>query len=133
MTKYLSAYAAIGAAMIVLDVLWLGFIAKPLYQQGIGHLMAAQPKLAAAAVFYALFALGLLVFTVVPNAAEPGWLRTAGMAALFGLIAYATYDLSNLATLRDWPVGLAVIDMAWGAFISASSAIAGRAAWNAVS
>jgi uncharacterized membrane protein len=128
MNRLVAAYLATAVAMIVLDLLWLGAIAKPLYQQGIGHLMAAQPRLAAAAAFYALYAMGLLVFVIAPQADAPGWGRTLAMGALFGLVAYATYDLSNLATLRDWPLRLALIDMAWGALLSAASAVAGRAA-----
>ncbi|MEI7466092.1 MAG: DUF2177 family protein [Burkholderiales bacterium] len=130
MNKYLSAYLATAVVMIALDMLWLGVIAKPLYQQGLGHLMAERPNVVAAVAFYVLYTLGLLLFTILPNAADPGWLKTTTTAAMFGLIAYATYDLSNLATLKDWPVGLSLIDMAWGATISAVSATAGRIAWD---
>lgn len=133
MSRYLPAFAAILLVMIALDVLWLGFIAKPLYQNGIGHLMAERPNLWAAGAFYLLYALGLTVFAVMPHADDSGWSGTASRAALFGLVAYATYDLSNLATLKSWPIGLALIDMAWGSALSAMSAVAGRAAhgWSA--
>ncbi len=130
MNKYLSAYLATAVVMIALDMLWLGVIAKPLYQQGLGHLMAERPNLVAAAAFYVLYTFGLLLFSIVPNAVDAGWLKTTTTAAMFGLIAYATYDLSNLATLKDWPVMLSLIDMAWGATISAVSATAGRIAWD---
>ncbi len=130
MTKYLSAYLVTAVVMLAVDLLWLGFIAKPLYQQGLGHLMAERPNLVAAAAFYVVYGLGLMFFAVVPNATDPGWLKTAAAAALFGFVAYATYDLSNLATLRGWPVGLSLIDMAWGATLSALSATAGRFAWD---
>jgi uncharacterized membrane protein len=130
MTKYLSAYLATAVVMIAVDLLWLGVIAKPLYQQGLGHLMAERPNLIAAAAFYVVYVLGLLVFTIVPQAADPGWLKTAAAAAMFGFVAYATYDLSNLATLRGWPIGLSLIDMAWGAVLSAVAATAGRFAWD---
>ncbi len=127
----LAAYAATLGAMLALDLLWLGVVAKPIYQRGIGHLMAEQPNLVAAALFYAVFALGLMIFAVSPggpSGPSAGWARTAGTAALFGFFAYATYDLTNLATLRGWPVGLALLDMAWGTGISAVAALAGRAA-----
>lgn len=130
MTKYLSAYLATAVVMIALDMLWLGVIAKPLYQQGLGHLMAARPNLVAAVAFYVLYALGLMLFAVVPQAADAGWLKTTAAAAMFGFVAYATYDLSNLATLKGWPIGLSLIDMAWGATLSAVAATAGRFAWN---
>ena len=130
MSRYVSAYLATAVVMIALDMLWLGVIAKPLYQQGLGHLMAARPNLVAAVAFYVLYALGLMLFAVVPQDADAGWLKTAAAAAMFGFVAYATYDLSNLASLRDWPVGLSLIDMAWGATLSAISATAGRFAWD---
>jgi uncharacterized membrane protein len=119
--------------MVALDLLWLGVLAKSMYSQGIGHLMADQPKLAAALLFYMLYAAGLIVFAVAPQASDPAWGKTLLMGALFGLVAYATYDLSNLATLRNWPVSLALVDMAWGAVLSAVSAGAGKAAMNWVS
>ena len=129
----LIAYAAALLAMAVLDALWLGLLAKPMYQQGIGHLMAEQPKIPAAVVFYLLFPVGLMVFAVQPGAAVvPGWQACLGAAALYGLFTYATYDLSNLATLKNWPVSLAVIDIAWGMFISTASAAAGKFALASV-
>lgn len=130
MTKYLSAYLATALVMLAIDMLWLGVIAKPMYQQGLGHLMAERPNLMAAAAFYVLYALGLLMFAIVPQATDAGWLKTAATAAIFGFVAYATYDLSNLATLRGWPVGLSLIDMVWGALLSAVAATAGRFAWD---
>ena len=128
MSKILLAYAATLVAMLALDFLWLGLIAKPLYRQGIGHLMAEQPQMAVAAAFYAFFAVGLMVFAVLPTATTAPWPKTAWTAALFGLFCYATYDLTNLATLRNWPAGLSFIDMAWGSVVSALAALAGRAA-----
>jgi uncharacterized membrane protein len=130
MNKYLAAGLAAALVMVALDGLWLGWVAKAMYQEGIGHLMADQPRLLAALAFYALYAAGLLVFVIAPQAANPSWGRTLLMGALFGLVAYATYDLSNLATLKDWPVGLTLIDIAWGAALSAVSAAAGKAALN---
>ena len=124
--RYLGTYAAIAVVMIALDLLWLGVIAKPLYQQGIGHLMAEQPNVPVAVLFYALYALGLLLLAVLPNAAEQGWSKTLVTAALFGFFAYATYDLTNLATLKGWPVGLSLLDMAWGTVVSTASAAAGK-------
>ena len=130
MLKYAAAYAACAIVMIALDLVWLGLIAKPLYQQGIGHLMAERPNLAAAVAFYAIYALGLTVFAVVANADAIGWGKTLGAAALFGLVAYATYDLSNLATLKGWPIGVSLIDMVWGSALSTVSAAAGKLALN---
>jgi uncharacterized membrane protein len=130
MNKYLAAYLAAAAVMVALDMLWLGVIAKSMYQQAIGHLMADQPNFFAAVVFYALYATGLLLFSVAPNADVPGWGRTVAMGALFGFFAYATYDLSNLATLKNWPVSVTLIDMAWGSALSAVSAGAAKGAMH---
>ena len=130
MTKYLAGYLAAALVMVALDMLWLGVVAKAMYQQAIGHLMAEQPRLPAAVAFYCLYAAGLMIFAVWPQAGDPAWGRTILMGALFGLFAYATYDLSNLATLRNWPIGLTMVDMAWGTVISAVSAWAGKAALN---
>ena len=128
MGRYLAGYAVVLLVVLVLDVLWIGFIAKPLYAAGIGHLMAERPNLAAAAAFYLVYPLGLMVFAVLPGGMPAEWGRTLASAGLFGFIAYATYDLTNLATLRDWPVGLALLDMAWGTGISVAASAAGKAA-----
>jgi uncharacterized membrane protein len=127
MNKYVAAYAGTAIVMVALDMLWLGVIAKPLYQQGIGHLMAPKPNVAVAVAFYLLYALGVVIFAVSPQKGL-SWAMTVAMGALFGLFAYATYDLSNLATLRDWPLRLSLIDMGWGTAISATSAAGGKAA-----
>jgi uncharacterized membrane protein len=127
MTKILLTGLATLLTMALLDGLWLGWVAKPLYQQGLSHFMAETPNWAAAAAFYIVFVTGLLVFAVLPHAAEPGLAKTAMSAALFGFVAYATYDLSNLATLKGWPLELSLIDMVWGSALSAVSAVAGKA------
>ena len=126
MTKYLVAYAATVAVMVALDLLWLGLIAKPLYQQGIGHLMSDAPKVGVAVLFYLLYAIGLVVFAVAAHAPSDAWGKTLLSAALFGFFAYATYDLTNLATLKGWPLGMSLVDMAWGVVVSTVSAAAGK-------
>lgn len=128
MSRILAAYAATAVVMIALDLLWLGVIARPLYQQGIGHLMADKPRVPVAVLFYAVFAAGIVIFAVSPQTGGSNWLTTLSMAALFGLVAYATYDLTNLATLRHWPLSLSLIDMAWGTAVSTAAAAAGKAA-----
>lgn len=125
MIKSLWAYLATATVMITLDLIWLGVVAKPLYQQGIGHLMAAAPKLVPAGVFYLLFPLGLLLFAVVPQAASGEWHKPLLWGALFGFFAYATYDLTNLATLKNWPLNLALIDMTWGSVVSGLASVGG--------
>lgn len=124
---WLASYAATFAVMLIIDMIWLGLIAKPWYQAGIGHLMSPSPNIVAAAIFYAVFPVGLMLFAVMPQAATPGLYKAALWGAAFGLFAYATYDLTNLATLRDFPLNLAVLDMTWGTCVSAVAAAAGKA------
>jgi uncharacterized membrane protein len=126
--KYLAAYVATLVVMVALDMVWLGVIAKPLYQQGVGHLLAERPNVPVAVLFYLVYAAGLVTFAVASQAPGGAWGKTLLAAALFGFFAYATYDLTNLATLKDWPAGLSVIDMAWGSLVSTLAAAAGKAA-----
>ena len=132
MTRTLAAFAATALVMMLLDFIWLGYVAKPLYQQGMGHLMAEQPNIPVALLFYAIYATGLMLFAVLPHEAAEGWRKTLTAAALFGFFAYATYDLSNLATLKDWPASLTVLDIAWGSLVSLLSAAAGKLALDAL-
>ncbi|CUI04630.1 DUF2177 family protein [Massilia antarctica] len=130
MRKLLIPYLILIAGMVLLDVLWLGFIAKSIYADGIGHLMAAQPRFGAAIAFYLLYALGLTIFVLAPHGPRRSLRATLAAAALFGTVAYATYDLSNLATLRDWPLSLALIDIAWGCVASTLSVLAAKTAMD---
>jgi uncharacterized membrane protein len=123
--KLLLPYLAIVAVMIALDVLWIGIVARPLYARGIGHLMAEHPNFVAAIAFYLLYAVGLMAFVVLPRA--PGaWQMAAAWGAAFGFMAYMTYDLTNMATLRDWPLALSFIDIAWGCVATGLAATAGK-------
>ncbi len=108
---------------LLIDALWLGVIAKDLYQKEIGFLMGESVNWIAAAVFYLLFILGLTVFVIEPAVEAGDWTTALGLGALFGLITYATYDLTNLATIDGWPVSVTIIDLAWGSFIGSSVSI----------
>ena len=120
-------WLAIVITMMALDVIWIGVVARPLYARGIGHLMAEQPNFVAAVAFYLLFAIGLMAFVVLRLA--PGdWKMAAAWGALFGFMTYMTYDLTNMATLRDWPLGLSFIDTAWGVFATGLAATVGKLA-----
>ncbi len=130
MPKFLIAYLVTALVMIGLDMLWLGIIAKPVYQEGIGHLLAARPIVPAALLFYAVFSLGLVAFAVAPQSGGASWSGTLTAAALFGFFTYMTYDLSNLATLRDWPVALSLLDIGWGTGVSAIAAAGGKLAFD---
>lgn len=130
MTRYFAAYASTLVVMLVVDLVWLGILARPLYQRGIGHLMAEQANLSFAAVFYLMYAFGIVYLGIAPNASTPGVKAAFFAGAALGFFAYATYDLTNLAVLRGWPVWLAIVDMAWGTFITAVSAAAGKFAYD---
>jgi uncharacterized membrane protein len=108
---------------LALDALWLGFVARGFYREQIGGLMRPDVNWGAALVFYLLFIAGLLVFVVIPSlGATLG--RVALTGAFFGLIAYATYDLTNLATLRGFPTVVALVDLLWGTVIAAVTSCA---------
>ena len=102
---------------LALDALWLGLVARGFYRDQIGGLMRPDVNWGAALVFYLIFILGLLVFVVVPSLAS-GLGRVALTGAFFGLITYATYDLTNLATLKGFPLAVAVVDLVWGMVIA---------------
>ena len=127
MPIYLTTYIAIFLTMFIIDMVWLGIIAKSTYANAMGSLLTPSPNLWAAAAFYLLFPLGLLIFAVLPQAESPVW-KAALMGALFGFFAYSTYDLTNLAVIKDWPLGLTFIDMAWGTLVSGVAATAGKLA-----
>jgi uncharacterized membrane protein len=122
MLKYLPAYIATIIFMFIVDLIWLSQLAQPLYQAGIGHLMAAQPKLGFAALFYLVFVFGLFWFAVKPNIATKSVKPAFIAGAMFGFLVYASYDLTNLALLKDWPLKLSLIDMTWGTLLSGTCA-----------
>lgn len=103
-----------------IDMIWLGFVARGFYQKQIGVLLKQNVNWPAAIIFYLLFILGLVVFVVAPSIGNDSWLRVALLGALFGLITYATYDLTNLATLKNWPLTVTIIDLIWGMVLSSS-------------
>ena len=107
-----------------IDMIWLGFVARGFYRNNLGHLLRPDVNWTAAVIFYLLYILGILLFAVMP-ALEKNSLRQAViLGGLFGFFAYATYDLTNLATLRDWPVHVVLVDIAWGVVLTASVAAA---------
>ncbi len=118
MIKYFYIYLITLVAFLVIDFIWLNFIAKNLYQKEIGTLLLKNPNLLPALLFYLLFVLALVVIIVVPGIKEDNLIKTLLFAALFGLTTYATYDLTNLATLDGWSIKMTIIDLIWGTFIS---------------
>jgi uncharacterized membrane protein len=125
MSRILIAFVSTLVVFGAVDFFWLGFLAKDLYRNGIGHLLAENPNLVAAVLFYLLYIVGLLYFAVLPGLAADDWMKTLVPAALFGFFCYATYDLTNWATLRGWPVTIVAADLLWGTFVSSVGATAG--------
>lgn len=118
-------YLILLAIFLLIDMVWLMGIAKRLYADKLGYLMASKPNLLAALLFYLLFIVGLQVFVVQPALLSGSWLAALLPGLLFGLVTYATYDLTNLATVRDWPVLITVLDLLWGSFVSGVTSLAG--------
>ncbi len=114
----------------LVDMLWLGIIAKGFYRRHLGSMLSPRINWPAAVLFYLLFIVGLLVFAVRPTLIRGIPIEALFFGALFGLICYATYDLTNLATLKDWPLVVTVVDLIWGAVLGGSvsfvSAVLGR-------
>jgi uncharacterized membrane protein len=129
--RYLIAYGAGALVFLGLDLLWLGVVAKGFYARQMGDLLRAQPSLGVAGLFYALYVGGIVLFAILPALQSQSW-RTALLLGLaLGLLAYGTYDLTNLATLRRWPVALAAVDMIWGSLLTGLAASAGYLAARA--
>ena len=125
---YLAAYAACALVMGGLDYLWLTNTVGPVYHRALGAVMAANPNMPAAVGFYLVYILGILFFAVRPALGAGDWRVAALNGALFGFFAYATYDLTNLATLKVWSLKVSLIDMAWGTLLTGITASAGALA-----
>jgi len=110
---YLKLYFFTLIAFFAIDMVWLGVVARTFYRKYLGFLMAPSPNWIAAIIFYLLFIVGILVFVVLPGLEDNSLKTTLLRAALFGLITYATYDLTNLATVKDWPMLITIVDMVY--------------------
>lgn len=124
-TFYIKLYFLTFLVFLGIDAIWLGVIAKNLYASKIGHLMADRPNLLAAFIFYVINIVGIIIFAVNPGLAKNSIQTTLIYGALYGFLTYATYDLTNLATLKDWPLSVTIIDLIWGTVLSATVAGAG--------
>lgn len=106
-----------------IDLVWLGFVAKNIYSKYLGYLMASNVNWLAALVFYVIFIIGILYFVIAPSLVDRDFTQLVIRAMLFGFITYATYDLTNLATVRDWPITITIIDLIWGTTLSTSVSV----------
>ncbi|HMS23663.1 MAG TPA: DUF2177 family protein [Candidatus Saccharibacteria bacterium] len=122
--NYLYAFLTSLGTMAVLDAAWLGFIAPSFYKKHIGFIMTDKPNWLAAIAFYLIFIAGLTIFVVYPGWKESYSLIKIGLlGALFGLVTYATYDLTNQATLKNWPYIVTIVDLIWGTLLTASVSV----------
>lgn len=117
-TQFLTLYALSVPVFFLIDMLWLGVIASDFYRTKLAHLMG-EINWTAAIIFYLVFLVGLVIFAIYPAVERNNWQYALIYGALFGFFTYATYDLTNLATLRDWPLSVAIVDMVWGTVLGA--------------
>jgi uncharacterized membrane protein len=125
MVRYLIAYAVAAVVMAALDLAWLSYAVKAFFEPSVGSLLSEKTNMTAAVLFYVLYIGGILLFAVTPAFRTGAWTTALTMGAAFGFFAYMTYDLTNMATLKVWPVHLAAIDIAWGTFVTGMAATAG--------
>lgn len=123
--KHIYLYIITFVIFLAIDFIWLNFIAKNIYATKIGHLLAENPKLFPALIFYLIFVVGVIIFAVLPGYEAQNIWKTVMLGALFGLLTYSTYDLTNLATLKNWPVSVTIIDLIWGTSVSTVTSVAG--------
>lgn len=118
--KLLWVYLTATAIFFAIDMVWIGFVARSFYKEKLGYLLAEQPRWAAAIIFYLIYIGGILFFAVVPALREQVWTTALMNGAVLGLLCYATYDLTNLATIARFPVVVVIVDILWGIFLTAA-------------
>lgn len=128
MVTFFKAFAVTGATMFALDLLWLGVLAKGFYAKYMGSLLRPDVKWVSALLFYGLYVSAVVVFVVMPAAERRSLARAMGLGAFFGLAAYATYDLTSYALIRDFPLTVVLVDLVWGVVLTTVASSAGYAA-----
>lgn len=123
--KIIISYFLTTIVFFAIDMVWLGLVAKNIYQKYLGSLLSETVNWAAAIIFYLIFIVGIFIFVITPAIEKQSVLRAVVLGAIFGFISYATYDLTNYATLRGFPLTIVFIDLAWGAALTAMVSVAG--------
>jgi len=118
MVHYLKVYGVALSVFLVVDLIWIGFIARTFYQDQLGFILASSPNWTAAIIFYLMFVAGLLFFVVIPGLKKNDLKESLFRAAVFGILTYGTYDLTNLALIEGWPVLVTAVDIIWGMILS---------------
>jgi uncharacterized membrane protein len=124
-TKLIISYALTFVVFFIVDMAWLGLIAKDLYKKYLGDFLSEQVNWTAAVVFYLLFIVGVFIFAIMPAVEKNSVVSAITLGALFGFFTYATYDLTNLATLKNWPITIVFIDIIWGSVLTGIVSTAG--------
>ncbi len=122
--NFLKMYLIAVPIFFIIDLFWLGVIAKDIYQKYMGHLMRATPNWPVAIIFYLLFIVGLVIFVISPAIQKDSWTYALFYGAMFGFFTYMTFDLTSLAVLKDWSWQIAIIDIIWGIVLSSSVSVA---------
>lgn len=122
---YVVAYLAAAAAFLTIDLIWLGKIAKGFYRDQLGPMLLERFRFGVATLFYLVYVIGIVIFAIAPALQSDRWEVALGLGALFGFFAYGTYDMTNLATLKRWPVIITVVDIAWGTALTGTAALCG--------
>ena len=125
MKTMLAAYAAAAVTMLVMDAVWLSVSADVIYRPLLGDILLPGFRPVPAILFYVLYVVGIVIFAIKPALMTGRWPTAAGKGALLGFFCYATYDLTNQATLKNWPVTVTIVDMGWGTFLTACTATVG--------
>ena len=125
MAQYLTAYGVTAVVFLVIDFIWLSQVARGFYFERLGELLLDKPNMGAAAAFYAIYVVGVVIFSVAPALRTDSATTALVYGGLFGFFAYATYDMTNYATLRGWPLEVSLVDTAWGTCLTGVSALLG--------
>jgi uncharacterized membrane protein len=120
---FLKLYAIALPVFFAIDMIWLGLVAKNFYRSQIGFLMKNNINWTAAIIFYLIFIAGLVTFVITPAVEKNSWTHALLFGALFGLVCYATYDLTNLAVAKNWPLLVTIVDLVWGAILATSVSV----------
>lgn len=121
---FLKLYLIAFPVFLAVDTVWLTLVAKNFYAKYIGYLMAKNPNLSVALIFYIIFIAGLVFFVIIPALDKKMWMHALVAGVFFGLVTYSTYDLTNLATIKDWPLVVTIVDLIWGTLVSAVVSVA---------
>ena len=125
MTRYFITWLAVTVSFLAIDAVWLSYVAKDFYRRHLDGLLLDEFRLGIAALFYLLYTVGVLVLAVVPAVKSDSPLQAIALGALLGACAYGTYDITNLATLKNWPAIVSAVDIAWGTALTATASLVG--------